>query len=96
MPPRRADRSIEQNDADAPVDGVIESVDHDGLISGLDDQAPDPAADGRTDRAGEVFRRRPFLRIGLGEPKGSLYLRKLDPQELLEQGAVGVRRPGKN
>ena len=95
MPPR-GDWMIEQNDADALVDGVIESVDHDGLIPGLDDQAPDPPVDGSTDRAGQVLRRRPFLRIGLGEPKGSLYLRKLDPQELLERGAVGVRRPGKN
>ena len=88
----RGDGPIEQEDGDAPVDGIVECVDHHGLLAGLDDQARDSPADGGTDGAGQILGRRPLLRIGRGEPKGNPDLCKLDAKELIEQNPVGVRR----
>ena len=49
----RGDSSVEQEDGDPAALGVVQGVDHGGIVEGLHDQARDPAVDGRPDRAGQ-------------------------------------------
>ena len=94
--PPRGDGTIEQEDGYAPADGIVQGVDDHGLLAGLYDQGRDAPAGGGTDRAGQTLGRRPFLRIGLGEPEGNADLPELMPEHNFEENAVVVRRPGQD